>query len=279
MNCQGDVLMSRLAITAACLLAASTAWGQFSQTGGQTYGAFGNRSVGQGMSSGSSGFSSGNASSSMGSSSMGGNMSSGNSMGGNMNSGNMSSGSSGNSGIGQLASQQFSLGSSLPGQNRASAGFIGADAGDSNAVANVRSMQGMGQGNQGMNSLFGANGAFSQFARQNQQRNQNQNQNQNGQNNGKKQLRISIKASIPTKSPASTPTALGHQFQTRLKKLPGLDKSDVTVSMQGRTAVLEGTVASQHDRDVIAGLALLEPGISAVRNELAVAEELPSPAR
>ena len=54
------------------------------------------------------------------------------------------------------------------------------------------------------------------------------------------------------------------------------------VEMEGETVVLRGTVPSERDRDLAARLALLEPGISAVRNELRVVpssepESIPAP--
>lgn len=51
----------------------------------------------------------------------------------------------------------------------------------------------------------------------------------------------------------------------------------VTLVMEGQTAVLTGTVASDHARDVIERLALLEPGIADVRNELTVSPDEPTP--
>ena len=47
-----------------------------------------------------------------------------------------------------------------------------------------------------------------------------------------------------------------------------LEASAVEIRLQGRTAVLRGSVATDHDRAVAEQLALLEPGISFVRNEL-----------
>jgi hypothetical protein len=68
-----------------------------------------------------------------------------------------------------------------------------------------------------------------------------------------------------------------------------LNGNSISVSMEGRTAVLSGTVASEHDRVLAERLALLEPGVSAIRNELVVASAnaptaaqptgLPAPAR
>ena len=111
--------MLRFAITAGCLLWASTSLAQFTQnnnSGGSTgYGAFGSRSIGGGINSGSSGFSSGQTSS-MGSSGMGssgyGNSSmGGSSMGGSsMGGGSMGGGSmGGGSQLGGSPTQGFTL--------------------------------------------------------------------------------------------------------------------------------------------------------------------------
>ncbi|MHB9077406.1 MAG: BON domain-containing protein [Pirellulaceae bacterium] len=51
----------------------------------------------------------------------------------------------------------------------------------------------------------------------------------------------------------------------------------VTVSIEGDTVVLTGTVASDHARSVVENLAMLEPGIGAVRNELTVDPDVPKP--
>ena len=265
--------MLRLTISLSGLLLASTALGQFSQTnsgGSASYGAFGNRTIGAGTQAGQSGFSSGQTSGGGNSQSSTGGMS------GNSSQGGMGSGGAGGGQVGGSPSQGFQLGSSLySAQQRSQAGFIGADNSES---GNLRSMQGM---QQGQANAF--QNAFSQFARQNLQRNQNQNQNQQ---QNKKQLRIAIKAEIATTTAASTPTSLGRQFETRLTKLPGLDAQNaIHVKMEERTAVLTGSVVSDRDRRLVEGLALLEPGISAVRNELEVAaaatraEELPAPQR
>jgi hypothetical protein len=84
---------------------------------------------------------------------------------------------------------------------------------------------------------------------------------------------------------AYTPTVatqVSRQFSQRLTRLPGLSESNsVTVAMDGSTAVLSGTVASVREAELVARLAMLEPGIGAVRSELQVAgmsDGLPLPA-
>jgi hypothetical protein len=165
-------------------------------------------------------------------------------------------------------------------ENRQGA-FVGADTGD---AANLRSIQAQGQAASGLNSLFGPQGAFSQFSRMNRQQDFN-NQNQN-QGPGRKPLRFRISADIATTNVSSSPTTVSREFEARLKKIPAMENAgSIQVAMQGRTAVLTGTVRTQRDRELAEGLAMLEPGISAVRNELVVdasaptAEELPAPRR
>jgi osmotically-inducible protein OsmY len=64
----------------------------------------------------------------------------------------------------------------------------------------------------------------------------------------------------------------------RVPRIPGLERvAGIDVKMDGRTAVLQGVVASQSQRDVLERLALLEPGISQVQNELVVDPSLASP--
>lgn len=259
--------MLHSAVTAGCLLWATVASAQYTQgnTGSQTYGAFGNRSIGSGINSGTSGFSSGQSSSQGSNNSL---------QSGGMNSGGLNSGAGSGAGNGNGTQNTNSQLRDMQAQ-RQTAGFIGADSSDPRATQSLQQ-----QSQMQMQSL---QSAFSQMNRMNQQRNQNQNRNQQ---QNKKQLRIYIKADIPLVTSASTSTALGRKFETRLKKMPGLEKrNSVLVSMEGRTAVLSGSVASDRDRQLVEGLALLEPGISAVRNELVVveaasrAEELPVPSR
>lgn len=54
----------------------------------------------------------------------------------------------------------------------------------------------------------------------------------------------------------------------------------IRVTLEGSTAILQGTVVTAHDRDLAEQLALLEPGVAAVQNELTIAaapEPLPLP--
>ncbi len=73
------------------------------------------------------------------------------------------------------------------------------------------------------------------------------------------------------------------RFTQRTTKLPGLDRSaDIQARLDGSTAVLSGKVATAQQADLLSRLAMLEPGVSSIRNELTVepallrAETLPS---
>ena len=89
--------------------------------------------------------------------------------------------------------------------------------------------------------------------------------------NQRQQLRMPISLGFtPTSRPS--PIDIGSRVQKRLARIPQLRQNGpMTVEMDGRVAVLRGDVASQHERDLVGRLVLLEPGISDVRNELQVA--------
>jgi hypothetical protein len=57
------------------------------------------------------------------------------------------------------------------------------------------------------------------------------------------------------------------------------DYAGTQVVVEGRTAILRGTVASAHVRRLVERMVSMEPGVSAVRNELTIAQsaELPLP--
>lgn len=70
------------------------------------------------------------------------------------------------------------------------------------------------------------------------------------------------------------PNAAGGTTIRGLARIPS--RGPLTVELQDRTATLRGVVATAHDRALAEQLALLEPGISQVQNELQVAESLPA---
>jgi hypothetical protein len=60
-------------------------------------------------------------------------------------------------------------------------------------------------------------------------------------------------------------------FQERLGRIPSIRGADqIDVSLDGSVVVLQGAVATQRDRELVARLIMLEPGVREVRNELLI---------
>lgn len=93
----------------------------------------------------------------------------------------------------------------------------------------------------------------------------------------RKQLRFPV--SLGFKPMAQSIQAVsGERVQNRLARIPQLrENGPLTVEMDGRIAVLQGEVASEDARDLVARVVLLEPGISDVQNELRVAKPKTAP--
>jgi hypothetical protein len=86
--------------------------------------------------------------------------------------------------------------------------------------------------------------------------------------------RLRVSFSYPVLSNQELGLRIANQLQqTETLTLP----PSIEVSVQGGTAILRGSVASQRDRTMAALLARFEPGISNVRNELEVRESIPPP--
>jgi hypothetical protein len=78
-----------------------------------------------------------------------------------------------------------------------------------------------------------------------------------------------LEAAFDVAMPA--PVQVSLELARHLRTSPGLHpESRVAVSVEGRTAILRGTVACESDRAFVEQMALFEPGISAVRNDLQV---------
>ena len=81
--------------------------------------------------------------------------------------------------------------------------------------------------------------------------------------------------------PAKATQRVTGQLEQRLGK--HLKTPSLEIQLEGRTAVLRGSVATDHDRALAEQLALLKPGISFVRNEISTtaqpASETAPPAR
>lgn len=73
--------------------------------------------------------------------------------------------------------------------------------------------------------------------------------------------------------------AIANELAARLSRIPGLQNApqaaNIEVNLEGRTAVLKGTVPTADARLVLERLLLLEPGVDKVQNELVVAGSNP----
>jgi osmotically-inducible protein OsmY len=141
--------------------------------------------------------------------------------------------------------------------------FVGSDGADTGFVGGVTTgMNGMGgMNNRGMMQNF-------QQGRNNQQY-RNRNQNQQARN---RQVRTSL--SLGFKPPSNVSSQATQRISGILKRSQHFEAvTPLAVEMRGRMAVLTGTVTSEADRDLVARVVLLEPGISQVQNDLMVAGE------
>jgi osmotically-inducible protein OsmY len=81
--------------------------------------------------------------------------------------------------------------------------------------------------------------------------------------------RLQVGFSLP--ATASGPAQVSNTLVQRLSRSPRVQAvSPIEVLVQGQTATLQGIVATDYDRALAAQIALLEPGIFQVRNELVV---------
>lgn len=112
----------------------------------------------------------------------------------------------------------------------------------------------MGMGGMGMGGMGGMNGM-------------------GGGQSAAPALKIPIRLGFqPRSAPISTTPVRAAGFERRLTKLPGVQAgSDVRVEVLAGVAVIRGSVPTDRDRELIEQLALLEPGIDKVENELTIA--------
>jgi len=133
-----------------------------------------------------------------------------------------------------------------------------------------------GAGGQALGGRGGAAGGFSNlrnaFSQQNRQTGFNAQQAQRSQQGGtQSQSQIRIPLRLGFQPPAVAAPRFNVNFSERLAKTPSFQRvGRINVSLEGRTAVLRGTVASEADRQLAASLARLEPEVLAVQNELVV---------
>ena len=78
------------------------------------------------------------------------------------------------------------------------------------------------------------------------------------------------------RQPPRSPSEISASLQSQMRSLTELDPSiQVTMTVVGETAHLQGEVGSEEARELIEQLMLFEPGISSVRNDLRVPVAVP----
>jgi len=117
------------------------------------------------------------------------------------------------------------------------------------------------QYNDGINVLFNMAG---------RNRNNTRSQLAEGQDiRSRSQIPIHISYSLGFTAPPADTAAVAMKISGELSRLSGLYRP-IRVQVEGQTAVLRGTVATEHQRELASELAMLEPRVSQVRNELQV---------
>lgn len=145
------------------------------------------------------------------------------------------------------------------------------------STANIVGAQGTtgGAGTAGLLGAFGSvgnrnnNSLFNQFNQANQATQQSATE---------PQIRFRITLGFSHPRPAAT--KISATFARRLNRIPQLPSArSVAVTMEDRTVVLAGQVDSEREKRLIEKLAMMEPGVAEVRNELTVkaAQELLPP--
>jgi BON domain-containing protein len=151
-------------------------------------------------------------------------------------------------------------------------GFVGASA---NSTQNLLSRQGTAGAVQAGRVNFGTLTNLMNQSRQNQFNQQQAQKAQRSAAQPKGQFRVPLRLGFQPQ--AIAPQRINVGFQERLARIPGLARTGtISATLEGRTAVLRGTVPTEADRQLAEGLARLEPEVMAVRNELVVGAPGPS---
>jgi hypothetical protein len=278
-----------LTISAILLVSLASApaavFGQMSSSSGM----FGSsRSFGSSLSAGQSSAFGSSFGSGMGSGGMGSSFGSsfGSGMGGGMGSSGFGGGSSGMGGFGsQSGMGQFGSSSGQSGfvgvnqQQLSGRGFVGAA--QANGTGMNQGMSGLGGGMQGLGlSGSGMSGLGNRSSSMYQNPNES-GQNPYGQGNGRGNsvpVRTVVTVTFEP-SPVAAPR-FNSAAAKRLADLPAIHwRSSTQVEMRGRTAILRGVVATEHDRDLAERVARLEASVDQVDNQLVVASDSKKPAK
>lgn len=145
-------------------------------------------------------------------------------------------------------------------QNRQPGQFVGADSGDSRNFFTQA-----------------ANAASAQRQSQASRRGQNNSSSRRNSTSRRNQVTFRRQLSVGFAYTPPAPTALSARVEKWLSGIDRISRSGpITVRFAGSKAVLRGKVASAYDRDLVAQLVRLEPGIGDVQNEIVVVSEIPS---
>jgi hypothetical protein len=169
-----------------------------------------------------------------------------------------------------------SLGSGLVGgmqtlQAGGATGFVGAQ---SATVNNPLSRVGAQGGQVGRPQSFNQLSQFAQASRQNQFNQQQAQRASRTTNQAQSQFRVPLRLGF--QQSAIVAARINNDFANRLMRMPGLAKvGPIEARLQGRTAVLQGVVKTEADRQLAEALARLEPEVQAVDNRLLVGSPEP----
>jgi hypothetical protein len=191
----------------------------------------------------------------------------------------MTTGMGGNSGAsqgqggGQTQGGSLGLGSGMVQQQPGN--FVGSSS--QNMPQNFFSRQGQPGSPQAGRANFGSLGNLMTQSRQNQFNQQQAQRAARMTNQPQGQFRVPMRLGF---APAPMPPGQAPRITTQLSKVQGLTRlGPINASLEGgQIAVLQGTVATEADRQLAEGLVRLEPGVMAVRNELVVAQPGATPA-
>jgi hypothetical protein len=180
--------------------------------------------------------------------------------------GGVGGGAAGNGAMGQtaLGSGPMSAGLSQAGSERfQQGGFVGRDAQDVRAGFQSQSGGRGGMGGMLDNMIENLNEMRDSRRRWREQ------------NAAPPAIRVQLQPAFD--APAPLPLQENIPMQRRLsKEMTAVGISSPSIEMNGRTAVIRGVVATQRDRELIARLALLEPGVSEVENLVEIQPPTPS---
>jgi hypothetical protein len=194
------------------------------------------------------------------------------SVGANMQSGRGAFGTGNTMGAqGNISSERYVRG------NRQASDFVGGSAQDMQHFvggnpADMNTGNWSPSGGSNASWMSGGGGGY-QNSRQNFNRNQSRDGGAAGQNASS--IRTTFHADFDYPQPTSN--QLSTLLTRRLAQTPAIHtQSPIRVTLQGRTAILQGVASSEHDRSLAEQMVRLEAGIEEVKNEIAVGSPTPT---